>query len=284
MALRPRTQPSSPPSSLISITNHDDQPLWEDVPDDDNRRCVLMEAYGDTDTGRSTFALTAPGPIAYIHTYEKVGGLFQPIKKAGKEVRPCKVGGVMRGSTEEVMALASAAAARLEHAIADAYSWARSIILDTHTEMWQIIQLARLGSLSRDERKEKDIQKGQLVYAEINARWKSIMKHHRVQADLTNYTNLIIIGQTTEEYKKVPNSHSNAKQATGRTIAAGMKETGYLCDVRLRLKRSRESEFSAVIEKPWNAGHLRGFEVEGEQLNFADIMGMITETDASEWS
>ena len=34
--------------------------LWEDAPYDFTRRCVCMEVYGDTDTGRSTLALTVP--------------------------------------------------------------------------------------------------------------------------------------------------------------------------------------------------------------------------------
>lgn len=259
---------------------------WRDVPEEMIRRCALVEIYGDTDTGRSTLALTGPGPIAYIHGHEKIDGLINRARQR-TEVRDIPFAGPMRGDADKVMDIAEADWSRVERHISDAYTWARTIVLDTHTVAWEIIQLARLGSLNRDERNDADQRRGQLVYAEINARWKALFSEFRAHAEEDNRTNLILIGRTKEEYKKVPGS--SARQATGKTISAGQKETGFHCDVRLRTNRSKEGVYSATIEKPWMAGELRGMEIDSTEdsvvkLALPEIMGLITGTDPDEWS
>lgn len=262
-------------------------PLWDTLDLTRSRRCVLAEVFGENDTGKSTLALTAPSPIAYIHTYEKVDFLLEAAVSAGKELRPCAVGGPMRGSTKLNMDEAEKQVKRVEAAVTDAYSWARSIVLDTHSKLWALYQLARLGSLTFDDRTSTDQKKGQLVYAEINARWLSLFQQFRVQARTTNRTNLIMIGRTAEEYK--------GNVATGRRISHGMKENAGEFDVRLRTKVERkpttengklrfEDVYSATIEKPWAKGSMRGEEVSGPMLDFSVIMSMLTDTDLESWA
>lgn len=254
--------------------------LYEDVSAEFTRRCVLMEAFGDEDTGKSHFALTAPGPICYVHFMEKVDGLLEEAAASGKVVRQCKIGDVLRGDPKQVIELAEMAARRLEAAITGAYSWARTIIADTHSEAWQVIQLAKLGGLTPDTKDEDQVRKGQLIYAELNARWASIIKEFRLNADRYNRTNLILIGRTKAEYKKV--AGSNRAENTGRTISAGHKEMPFDMDVRLRTSY-RNGEYLATCIKPWFNDAMRGFEFSGEMLNFATVMGMITGTDEEEW-
>lgn len=265
-------------AAINSSTNAD---LYEEVSAEFTRRCVLMEIYGDQDTGKSTLATTAPGPICYVHFMEKVDGLLEAAAQRGVVIKQCKIGDVLRGTTERVMDIAEEAAARMEAAITGAYPWARTIIVDTHTEAWQVVQLAKLGGLTPDTKDESLVRKGQLVYAELNARWASLMKEFRINADRSNRTNLIFIGQTSAEYKKI--AGSNRAENTGRTVSAGQKQMPFFMDVRLRT-HYRNGEYSAVCEKPWFNDAMRGFEFTGEQLNFAEIMSMITGVDANEWS
>lgn len=277
------TAASSPPLPVSSSSS----PLWENVVSDTfTRRCALTEIWGEGDSGKSTFALTAPGPIAYLHTYEKVDGLLERVAATGKVIRPCAFGGPMRGNTDAVMALAEVAVSRMERALTDAYTWARSIILDNHSTTYQYVQLARLGSMDRDSRDSKDNKKGQLVYGEINARWNAIIQQYRVNAATNNRTNLILIGRASDEYK--------GNQATGKRAPHGHKENAPNCDVRLRMKceqvrqpgapmSSAETVYSAVIEKPWHNGDMRGFEVPSMMLTFSAVMSLITNTAANEW-
>lgn len=262
--------------------------LWDDISTLRDRRCACVEIFGPVDSGKSTLALSAPPPIAYIHTFEKLEfneRLEQLI--AANLLRPCGVGGVLRGSTEKVKAAAEVQAARIEGAVADAYSWARSIVLDIHGAMWQIYQLAKLGSLTREGRDAADQKKGQLMYAELNARWLSLFKQFRVKARETNRTNLIMVGQVTEEYA--------GSERTGRWISHGMKQNAGEFDVRLRTKVTTkqvvtgpgqfrpETTYSATIEKPWANGDLRGAEIDGPMLELPFLLSMITKTELEEW-
>lgn len=284
MALTRTTAPVSA-SAAAPVVHTGNVPLWDSV-DDLTPRSVLLEAVGENDSGRTTFALTAPGPIAYLHTYEKLGGLIQRALSSGKEIRPCGIGGVLRGSTAEVSRLAGNAADRMERALTDAYSWARSIVIDNHPDCWQIVQLARLGSMTREERSNDDKRMGQLVYGEMNARWNAIIKQYRVMAASGKRTNLIMIGKAGDEYK------GNA--ATGRRVSQGMKDNPGNFDVRLWTKCELvtppgsprgtipDSVYSATILKPWHNGELRGFEVPAVMLTFPAVMTMITGS-AKEW-
>ncbi len=285
MALRPKS-PSSlsnndSPSSLPSSSPVSVQ--WEDAPTELTRRCAMVEIFGETDTGRTTLALTAPGPIAYIHAHEKVEGVLQIQRKLGKEIKVKKFGGMLRGSVDEMQKQATEQMNILEAAYYDAYGWARSVLLDTHTEAWQIYQIAHLGTLTREGRSERDQKKGQLVYAEINAKWLSLLKAFRVHAEAENRTNLILIGQVKDEYKKIDGKN----QTTGKKLSAGQKGTPLACDVRLqtRLRKSAgEYTFSAEIIKPWWNGAMRGESLEGDLMSLPLILSLITETSQEEWS
>jgi hypothetical protein len=285
VTLKPRSpQPDSSSSPLLSQSVSSSPSIqWEDAPTELTRRCTVMEIFGETDTGKTTLALTAPGPIAYIHAHEKVEGVLQQARQNGKVIRVCPFGGAFRGGPEEIQKQASAQVAILEAAFYDAFTWAKSVILDTHTEAWQLYQLAKLGTLTREGRSEKDQKLGQLVYTEINSRWNSLFKTFRVHAEAENRTNLILIGRTKDEYKKI----QGKKQSTGKTISAGQKDTFSSCDVRLRTRVRRSSNdytFSALVIKPWWNGMMRGEVFEDELMNFPQIMALIAQTDIDEWS
>lgn len=293
MAVKPKTNPIPLTMKSVSLLAEDRDRLsqsqsqsssfaWEEVSTTPSRRAVSLLTYGDTDSGRSTFALTAPGPIAYIHAYEKVEGIIQARRK-DILIRQIKFGGVLRGSAEEVQKRAEIEFSKVEQAVSDAYRWARSIILDTETRLWEVCQLARLGSLSHAQRNEKDQRRGQLVYQEINNRWSSLLAEFRVRLDnplQDKETNLILICKTKDEYRK--NKESGKSQATGRTIRASQKDTGFFADVIVRTYQSK-GVFRAVVEKPWWNRDMRGFEMTDDMISFPLMMGLLTNTDTEEW-
>lgn len=263
---------------------------WEEVDTEFKTRASATVIFGPTDSGRTHLALTAPGPIAYLHSYEKVDGQIQEARKS-KIVKVHKFGGILRGNRDQVQQLAEIEVQKFEYFLSEAYKWARSIIIDTESKLWEIYQLAKLGSLSRAQRSEEDNKKGQLIYTEINARWTSMLTEYRVRLDnpLQNrQTNLILICKTTDEYKKVLSSTGKSTSvATGKEVRKSQKETGYFADVILRTyckdDKKKGKEFSAIIEKPWMNNLVRGEELEDEMLDFSRIMAMITETDEEEW-
>lgn len=90
---------SSPGSDSSSIQ-------WEQAPTLFTKRSgVIMEIWGPTMTGRTTLALTAPGPIALISFHEKIDGVVQAAKGAGKEsrdIRIFKAGKIFRGTPQQI--------------------------------------------------------------------------------------------------------------------------------------------------------------------------------------
>lgn len=260
---------SSPPS------DGPDPSLWKDVPVTLTRRCVCMGIWGGTDTGRSTLALTAPGPIAYFSAQEKTEGLIQDRKRT-TEVYEHIFNTVFRGTPDEIASQASESFAGIERAMLDAWRWARSIIFDTSTDGWVLCQLSEFGTMDRAERDDKANKKGQLAFTGLNLKWESMLKQFRVEADLYNRTNLIWIAKTAPVY--------DGPKDTGRLKRAGQKNDSYMADVVLRTRvEQTTNRFTATIEKPWYGGHARGMVVDGDDLNFASIMAMITSTDRGEW-
>jgi hypothetical protein len=277
----------------------------------------MMEIAGPTDTGRTTLALTAPGPIAYIHSLEKWEGLIQDRIKH-TQIRMRSFRDSFQGNPDQVQIEAAKDVSMVERAVFDAYNWARTIIIDTHTSLWVTYQLAELGSMVREDRDSASNKKGQLIYTKINNQWQAMLKEFSVRADnptQPNPTNLIIIGQVGEEYR--------GNKATGRMVSKGQKGVGYACDVRVRTFRevdgssplagvaspligasssssllsrpdpdedinagALESEFMCVVEKPWYNNDVRGMQFPNvicEELSFAGIMSVITDTAKEEW-
>jgi len=286
--VRPGTSASGNSSSTSSsLPTEPDLTLWEDAPLELTRRCVMMWIAGDSDTGRTTLAFTAPGPIAYIHAFEKHEGILQ--RRAQEcTVRAHAFRESFPGTADEVQQAAHAEMIGVERRISDAYTWARTIIVDTDSALWTLCQIARLGSMNRAERSETDRKKGQLIYQEINNRWQNMVKEFNYRADNPgnpSTTNLIFIGGIAEEYK--------GDKATGRTIIKGQKNLFKSCDVVVRtaytmsvpvIGQPPTTTYFATIEKPWYEASARGVQVRSDEgtLSFAGIMTCIT-GDPDKW-
>lgn len=238
-------------------------PEWENASTEVTRRCVFKQIYGDTGTGRTSLALTAPGPIALLHASEKLEGIVQKAAKE-KDVKLFNFGGVFKGTPQQIAQQASDRVAEFKAAMSDAYRWARTIIVDTHTESWELLRLARFGTLT---------PRGVVahLYGPVNAEWRSMWKSFREQ----DRVNLIAIGQVQEEYRK--------DKPTGRMVQSGQNKFHYMADVIVRTGKSN-GVFTATIEKAWWNASVEGIEVEDDMATFASIMELVTEIDAEEWS
>lgn len=268
---------------------------WNDVGTKFTTRSALVTIYGETDTGRTSLSLTAPSPIAVLHAYEKIDGLVQRVRSEGKIIKEGCFGGVFRGGVDYIQQIAEAQMLNVEFALTDAVKWARSIVVDTEKVLWDVCQLARLGTLTHAERDSKDQRKGQLIYQGINARWSSLFMQYRVRLRQSAEpgSNLILISTTKDEYRTRtdPNTGKEKSSATGKSIFAGQKDTRRMSDVVLVTKRHKERDnngeyvhrFTAEVEKPWHNEVMRGYEFEGKELDFCYMMGLITDSDPDEW-
>ncbi len=241
---------------------------WQPAPTELTRKSVFLEVYGDTGTGRTSFALSSPAPIALIHASEKIEGIIQPFAR-DKEIRLCDFGqAIFNRNSKDIEIQAGKVWSILREAWYDAFTWARTIILDTHTEAWELLRLAAFGAL-------KPV-KGRVDanYGPVNAEWRSLFKHFRHQ----DKANVIVIGQTKEEYKGT----TGMGQRTGRTIRSGQKEIPYIADAIVRTSHNN-GEFASTIEKGWWNAHSEGIELSDDMNTFSQILALMTETDMDQW-
>lgn len=249
--------------------------LWEDAPADVTRRHVHMDILGPTGSGRTRLALTAPGPVGLAHTAEKIDGVVQKFKKEGKDIRLLNFGGTFSGVTEQEIANAATPVwNKMVRGWRQAMDeWAKTVIMDTASEGWEMIRLARFGELKPKGRIDN-------LYGPVNAEWRDLFKRARNES---NTCNVITIHQTKDEYiDKIVNG-KQVSNRTGRSIRSGMKEMGYMPDVTIETSRTSGGGFKCVIIKAWYNATVEGTEFEDEDCRFSFIMSLITETDESEW-
>jgi hypothetical protein len=245
--------------------------LWDDAPTESIRRCVFIHIYGDTGTGRTSLALTAPGPIGLVHTAEKLEGVVQRYARQ-KSIKLVNFGGIFRGTPQQIADQANPVWVKMYTAWCDGMdNWARTLIMDTDTEGWEILRLARFGELNPRGRTDS-------LYGPVNAEWRSLFKRFRSQ----ERCNVIAIGQAKDEYIDKVKDGKVTSTKTGRTIRAGQKEIPYMADIVLRTSK-QDGVFACTIEKGWYNAHTEGMSLEGDDIRIPYIVSLITETDESEW-
>ena len=74
------------------MSDYDWNHNWEIAGADLEQRGLILHIYGESGSGRSHLALTAPGPIAYFSFAENHEGVItKAVADTGKEVRVCSL-------------------------------------------------------------------------------------------------------------------------------------------------------------------------------------------------
>lgn len=251
--------------------------LWEQAPTELTRKCVFMNIYGETNTGKTSLALSAPGPIALIHSAEKIEGIVQPYAKE-KDIRIMNFGRVFSGKPDLIKTEANKVWEDFSKAWVDAFKWAKTIIIDTDTDLWELIRLAYFGDAKP--------QGGRLElnWGPVNAEWKSVMRRFKDPSNVD--TNVILISQTEDEYKEGAKGFGSR---TGRTIRKGQKSIPFMADVIVRTEcqldiNTYTPRFKSVIEKAWWNASAIGFSgLEGDAITFPMVMTIVTQTSPDQW-
>jgi len=249
--------------------------LWTPAPTVFDLRSVLAEVYGDTDTGRTRWSLTAPDPIALIHFGEKVRGIVEQFSILGKRIMMTDCGGVYRGSRDDIKSVARAAEAKMFDHIYDSFGWAKTVILDTHNDAWSLSRFAEFGgSKPTGGRVDRN-------YEDINNRWRQMLVAARQSGK-----NVILIGMTADEW--IASQSGGQDKKSGRTVrATHYSPLPIKVDVTVRtysqLKQGGGKSFLSVIEKPWMNAAAGGMILTDDMSNFPTTMSLITGTSAEEW-
>jgi len=236
-------------------------------------------------------ALTAPGPIAHIHSAEKVAGVAERAKIArpGVTIRQHNFGFKPGANEQETANLARAKWGPMKNAFNDALNnWAKTTILDTEPDGWVLRRYSKFGTLNP----QGDLRD---LYTVVNADWRGMLKmSYRAQVETLKH-NLITIHTEKDEYKDIVEGTPPKKKSvrTGRVRMEGNKEVKYWADVILYCWRDiTDMQFWVRIEKGWFRGEVEGIELCDATLQDMGYSGLtipallafITNTPEAEWA
>ena len=217
--------------------------------------------------GKSNFSLTAPGPIAIL---DFDFGLAEILHKfSDKEIQVCpQKSAAFYGSdavtdwVEQLRKTKAAWTAALNS------KDVRTVTVDTTTELWELLRMARLGKLT---------QVMPVHYGPVNAEMRGFIREA-----LESDKNVIFTHKMTAKYVNDVWSGDYAR--------AGFKDMGYLAQVCVRLTRDDDEDVAPldrfgleVLDCRQNP-EINGMKLEGEMVSFPLLASLVyPDVDAENW-
>lgn len=255
---------------------------WDSVgPDFQPGMGVVCEIYGGSNTGRTTLALTAPGPIAYLCFHEKAEGLIERVvKRTKKEIRQKLLGGVYIGDEDTVREEARLDMFEFENHYYDAFKWANTIVIDTHQEAWELERLGEFGAPKPGGGRTDQ------NYAAINNRWRSILNQARAQVGTK--PNVVLIGTVKDEYIDEGGfSKSTGRQvrATGSASQLVYQKASIVIETSTVGGQLGKLKFMGTIRKGWfNNDKFQDKVYENDRkMTLMKYVALVTGTEPEEW-
>lgn len=254
---------------------------WESLSDRPTvpKRGIFMDIIGIEGSGKSSLAMTLgrSGGVGYIDIDQSADRARRPDdRKARDRIKIVSVSYPV-GMTEKIVIeeCRKAWSHTLSMIREASAGWATGgIVLDTGTEAWELRRLAAFGTLTPKGRTDT-------LYGPVNASFRNTMRS--VYRD--DHRHLITIHQMREEWKdKIVNGQKIGIK-TGRMVRTGFKEIPYMSDIIVQCERDK-GEFKATVvlcKLSPNGPSMEGMELADDQLDFAEIVGMATDTEPDQW-
>jgi hypothetical protein len=226
---------------------------FEDAPDGITQRLVASIS-GLEKQGKTHFALTAPDPIAIFNLDIGMEGVANKFRAQGKEI----------AVYDTIIPVADEAEKEWEK-LEKAYwavlkdKWVRTVVLDTATEIWELLRLARFGKLT---------QVMPYHYGPVNAEYRKLIK-----AAYDTDKNLILLHKMKPKYV-------NDKR-TAEYERAGFGDTGFLVQVNAQVYRDLPDEgetnpaFNLYVKDCRQNAELVGMELAGDMCTWDMLESMV---------
>jgi hypothetical protein len=202
--------------------------------------------------GKTHFALTAPGPIAVFDFDTGMEGVVSKFAKTKKiyvsDYR--RLGDAMTNKVENWLIMWEKF--KREYIAALEEPTIKTVVMDTATEVWELLRMARFGKLT---------QVMPYHYGPVNAEYRELLR----KAYSTN-KNLILLHKMKDEYVK--------DQRTGNLKRSGFGDTGYMVQVNLRMWRDEDNNFHMFVKDNRQAPELTGMDFINEMANFTTLATM----------
>jgi hypothetical protein len=245
---------------------------------------IIMALSGHKGHGKSHFAFTAPGPIGYFNLDMGEEGVIQKFCDK-KKIYPLLIplpatsndegDGTDQAAKEAMVRAIKKEASTVWNKFIKAYYTAlaegeiRTIIIDTSSELWELLRLARFGRASNVEH----------LYTPVNAEFKGLFQ----AAVKAVGTNVIFLHRYKEEWIK--------KNFTGNYIPAWFKGTPFGMQIVAHMRRidpeegeSGNAQFNVWIQDCRLNADLIGKTLPGPLCNFPTLAQMaLPQTKAEDW-
>lgn len=245
---------------------------FEPVRKRSHRRLVVM-TWGQEKTGKTHFAMTAPGPIAVVSLD---AGTQEVVEKlvGSKEIYVCQSrvpppSRDKQADQDEYKRLwrevrSSVLAASMERSV-------RTVVIDTATELWELCRLAAFGRLT---------QVLPVMYGPVNKEFRDLVKSCMDRPDL----NLVFIHKVRKSYQATPSGEA----WNGQWEAACFQDMPYLVDVEIShsiVPARGKAIFRSRVESVCRQNpDVFGLELDGEANCFPVLASMVyPDSDPSEW-
>lgn len=210
--------------------------------------------------GKTHFALTAPGPLAVFDFDNGLEGVLNKFaKRKTIYVSEYKLG----NSCDLNTYLANLDKFKREFlATMKPGNGIRSVLVDTATEMWELMRMARFGKLT---------QVLPHNYGPVNAEFREL-----IRVAYTSDKNLLLLHKMKPEYVN--------DKSTGKVLRAGFGEIGFLVQVNIELRRDAELDFTSTVKDCRQNEGIAGLELVGDMNNFPSLAQLVfPESNEEEW-
>lgn len=222
---------------------------------------LIVAIDGLNKSGKTHFALTAPDPIAYFNLDIGLEGVVD--KFHSKQVLVTDVSVPANKESRDYIDFPFPDALK---SVKDRYRKAiatpdvRTIVIDTGTELWELMRMVRLGKLQ---------QVPPMKYGEVNAEYRDLL---RLAYDSDK--NLILIHKVKPVYIERDGSKPGVANWNGEYKRAGMSETGYLVQADLTMRFEYPNSFITKVDDCRHNMALSGMELTNS--NFSELAMIIT--------
>lgn len=248
------------------------------------RRRLMLSLYGPPDSGKTEFALSAPGPGVLITLDRGIEGMAlnpNPPDWRNADMFGVKAIGVpMATQMSQADYLKYWTDFYTEYKAALVNPDIRTVILDGDSDSWELQRLAEFGRLSKVPPN---------MYDNVNAA-RRVMYNRAFDSGkifiATNRVRKVYIDKLNSKGEPELNNSGNVVRVwNGEYERQGFSDQDYLWQVHLRMDYDREKEkFSATITKCKPQRSLEGYSLEGDECNFQGLVQTIfPDVDLKTW-
>jgi hypothetical protein len=234
---------------------------------------ILISVEGQQKCGKTELGLSLPDPVYILNLNFGLAGVVEKHVKAGKKIY---VKNIQIPYTKELPGqaftiLSTAAAEKWREAVLSLMEAlndkeVKSIFIDTGSELWDLLRIARLGKLT---------QVLPVQYAAVNAEFRQLL-----QILLTCGKNVVLSHKVKPEYVN--------DQKTNRFERAGFGDIGFDVQVELRLERDLkadgDNQFVLTFMDCRANKNLKGQSLRGLDCQFLKVVKLIyPDTTEEDW-